>query len=73
MCTSSSIYTKCNVKEDIGKDGKNYLYAHTCFSKVDIPYFESVEELTKMLKMGIEYSGLITDSHENFQEITDYL
>lgn len=55
------------------ESGRRLALAHTCFSSVDIPFFESEEELSKILKMSINFSGLITDSYENPEEVSDFL
>lgn len=47
--------------------------AHTCFSSVEIPYFESEEQLSKVLKISINFSGLITDSVENTERVAEFL
>ena len=47
--------------------------SHTCFSTVDIPFFESEEQLSKVLKASINFSGLITDSYENIEAIAEFL
>lgn len=47
--------------------------SHTCFSSVDLPFFESEEQLSKVLKTSINFSGLITDGGENIEAITDFL
>ena len=38
--------------------------AHTCISTIDIPFYESEEDLAKILRISINFSGLITDSNE---------
>ncbi|KAK8834604.1 hypothetical protein M9Y10_026236 [Tritrichomonas musculus] len=48
--------------------GKSMPIAHTCFSKVDVPLFDSQEKLAK-----IKFAGLITDSHENTEVVSDFL
>lgn len=52
---------------------KNLINAHTCFSTVSIPYFQTEEELEKQIQIAIKFSGLITDQGENFEEIAEYL
>lgn len=60
-------------KEKRMKDGKVLPEAHTCFSSVDIPYFESEEELARSIRTAIENGGLITDSNEIPNGIEHYL
>ncbi|KAK8892306.1 hypothetical protein M9Y10_029531 [Tritrichomonas musculus] len=68
-----------NIKVDIlsrdskEKEGKRMVYSHTCFSSIEVPFFENEEELAKMLRIAIKYSGLITDSQENVDQIAEYL
>lgn len=38
--------------------------AHTCISTIDIPFYESEEDLAKILRISINFSGLITNSVE---------
>ena len=60
-------------KEKRMKDGKVLPEAHTCFSSVDIPYFETEEELARSIRTAIENGGLITDSNEIPNGIEQYL
>lgn len=53
--------------------GKSMPIAHTCFSRVDVPLFDSQEKLAKILRASINFAGLITDSHENTEDVADFL
>mgnify|MGYP001034075070 CR=1 FL=1 len=56
-----------------GKSGKELAYAQTCSSRIDIPFFESEEQLAAILRKSMNYSGLITDSHEEINEVSDFM
>ena len=56
------------------KDFKEKLpIAHTCASLVNIPTFNSEDQLCKMIKIAINYSGLITDGVENTEAVAEFL
>lgn len=52
---------------------QSLLKSQTCFSLVDVPYFESEEQLSKIIKASIEFSDVITDSHENREAVAEFL
>lgn len=60
-------------KKDKEDGGNDMVVAKTCFSKVDIPHFENEQELAKLIRMSIKFSGLITDSHEDIDQISQFL
>lgn len=47
--------------------------SQTCFSRINIPFFESEEQLAKVLKISIENSDVITDSHETMEDVAEFL
>lgn len=61
------------VKIQAKGNSKTMPIAHTCFSFVEIPFFETEEKLSKLLKISIIYSGLITDSTENLERVAEFL
>ncbi|KAK8878322.1 hypothetical protein M9Y10_005088 [Tritrichomonas musculus] len=63
---------KIYTKEETDRTGDNLAKAHTCFSEVDIPYFENESELAKILRICIRYAGLITESAENPEVISEF-
>lgn len=59
------------IKEKNDKD--SLAKSYTCFSSVNIPYFESEEQLSKILKASINFSGLIIDNNDNIDELYELL
>ena len=57
-------------REDREKNGKNMIHSSTCSSSVSIPFFEKEDELERMLRMALSFSGIITDNTEHFEEIS---
>lgn len=56
----------------LSKRDNSLAKAHTCFSTVDIPFYESEEELAKILRISINFSGLITDSNETPDAVAEF-
>lgn len=50
-------------------NSKTMPIAHTCFSFVEIPFFESEEQLSKLLKISINFS----DNVENLERVAEFL
>ena len=58
-------------KEEKEKEGKKLIHSSTCSSSVSIPFFETEEELAKMIKLAIKFSGMITDNNnERFEDVS---
>lgn len=53
--------------------GKKMLFAYTCTSTVDIPFYESEKELERMIRIAIENMGTLNDHKELFGGIASYL
>lgn len=50
------------------KNGKKkMLFGLTCSSSVDIPFYNN--ELEKMIRLSLKFSGIITDNEVNFEEV----
>ena len=56
----------------LSKRDNSLAKAHTCFSTVDIPFHESEEELAKILRISINFTGLITDSNETPDAVAEF-
>lgn len=52
---------------------KSLAKSHTCFSTIYLPFFESEEQLSKVLKTSINFSGSITDNNENIEAVAAFL
>ena len=52
---------------------QSLLKSSTCSSSVYVPYFDSEEQLFKIIKTSIEFSDVITDSHENMEVVAEFL
>ena len=59
-------------REETIKNKQKMAVSHTCFSSVDIPFFESEEEIGRILRASINFSGLITDSTENPEAVFEF-
>lgn len=59
-------------REETIKNKQKMAVSHTCFSSVDIPFFESEEEIGRILRASINFSGLITDSAENPEAVFEF-
>lgn len=61
-------------REEKEEKGKNMLFSSTCMSKVEIPFFENEDELEKMIRLSLKFSGMISDDGAHFEEVsTEFL
>ena len=65
MRWETDLQVRILTKEQFLIDGKILPEAHTCFSQIDIPYFETENDLARNLRVSINFSGVITDTGIN--------
>lgn len=56
------------------ENGKKMLFGSTCSSSCEIHFYNNENELEKMIRLSLKFSGIITDNEANFEEVpTEFL
>ena len=52
------------------KRNENMVTSSTCSSETRIPFFETEEELAKMIKISLKFFGMITDGRDELEDVS---